>query len=642
MLRSICRQVRSASALQDPTGIDAMAHHSIERLSVSGGFLDDVSIELADGLNCFIGARGTGKTTALEFLRYGLDRMPDAKIDKDRKHDIEKLVDENLGRGSLAISIRTQAGLRYIVRRSSGGDPTITNEIGEAVSIPLDDGRLFAIDVYSQNQIEDMARNPAAQLALIDRFCDDKLLEVETELQSLRTKLKVLGGELRKLDDEISTNAGLASEASVFKERLKGLAPPAGPDAERTEAAHAAQAIRIREKQIPPTVLSRLDRLEADLRTFKTGHASSPPVAILGGENADVAQAIQVAADAVSSAVHAAANEIESSVQLARTNIESQATILAQRHATQEEAYQTILAELNEVEGRAMERRSIEEQLAAAEAAENEVRTLRAKRDELLALRGDLLKRCSELRDDRYELRASVARHLTSTFRLLRVQIIQDGNTEVYQAEISERLKTERVQRGVQSKRIADALTPKQLAALVTEGASKELAAAIHCDEDAARRMLETLGSNGGAYDIEMIELEDRPKIELLDGERYKEATSLSTGQRCTTILPILLLQSARPLLVDQPEDNLDNAFVYDTIVKALRDAAGTRQVIFVTHNPNIPVLGYADRVFVFDSDGDHGWLRAIGSVDECREEIESVLEGGRKAFRERMERYGH
>jgi energy-coupling factor transporter ATP-binding protein EcfA2 len=173
-------------------------------------------------------------------------------------------------------------------------------------------------------------------------------------------------------------------------------------------------------------------------------------------------------------------------------------------------------------------------------------------------------------------------------------------------------------------------------------GASKELASEIHCDEDAARRMLEALESNGGKYDIETIELEDRPRIELLDGERYKEATALSTGQRCTTILPILLLQSARPLLVDQPEDNLDNAFVYDTIVKALRDAAGTRQVIFVTHNPNIPVLGNAERVFVFDSDGEHGWIRATGTVDECKEDIESILEGGRKAFLERKERYGH
>ena len=82
----------------------------------------------------------------------------------------------------------------------------------------------------------------------------------------------------------------------------------------------------------------------------------------------------------------------------------------------------------------------------------------------------------------------------------------------------------------------------------------------------------------------------DRPCIELRDGATYKESSKLSTGQRCTTILPILLVQSERPLLIDQPEDNLDNAFVYDTIVKALARRKGwSPDAIFVTHNPNIP-----------------------------------------------------
>ena len=79
------------------------------------------------------------------------------------------------------------------------------------------------------------------------------------------------------------------------------------------------------------------------------------------------------------------------------------------------------------------------------------------------------------------------------------------------------------------------------------------------------------------------MELGDEPFIELKDGADYKNSADLSTGQRCTVILPILLLESERPLLIDQPEDNLDNAFVYDTIVKSLRDAKGGRQLIFVT-----------------------------------------------------------
>ena len=161
-------------------------------------------------------------------------------------------------------------------------------------------------------------------------------------------------------------------------------------------------------------------------------------------------------------------------------------------------------------------------------------------------------------------------------------------------------------------------------------------------DEDRSKKILNALRSGGIHYTIETVALEDRPSIELLDGETFKESTHLSTGQRCTTILPILLTQSERPLLIDQPEDNLDNAFVYETIVRALKAIKGTRQVIFVTHNPNIPVLGEAERVFVFSSDGQHSDLKQVESVDECREQIERILEGGREAFLLRKQRYGH
>jgi hypothetical protein len=54
-------------------------HHAVLKLRVTGGFLDGTELEFADGLNCIIGGRGTGKTTALEFLRFGFGLMPDPK-----------------------------------------------------------------------------------------------------------------------------------------------------------------------------------------------------------------------------------------------------------------------------------------------------------------------------------------------------------------------------------------------------------------------------------------------------------------------------------------------------------------------------------------------------------------------------------
>ena len=104
--------------------------------------------------------------------------------------------------------------------------------------------------------------------------------------------------------------------------------------------------------------------------------------------------------------------------------------------------------------------------------------------------------------------------------------------------------------------------------------------------------------------------------------------------------MPILLLDSANPLLIDQPEDNLDNRFVFENIVATIGSMKQRRQLIFVTHNPNIPVLGEADRVFVMDSDGVNARKSQAGSVDDCKQSIVTLLEGGEDAFRRRSQRY--
>jgi ABC-type bacteriocin/lantibiotic exporter with double-glycine peptidase domain len=94
-------------------------------------------------------------------------------------------------------------------------------------------------------------------------------------------------------------------------------------------------------------------------------------------------------------------------------------------------------------------------------------------------------------------------------------------------------------------------------------------------------------------------------------------------------------------LLIDQPEDNLDNAFVFETVVQSIHAVRGRRQLILVTHNPNIPVLGEAERVFVLHSTGDTASVVNAGSVDEVASEIITILEGGEAAFEARRKRYG-
>lgn len=160
-------------------------------------------------------------------------------------------------------------------------------------------------------------------------------------------------------------------------------------------------------------------------------------------------------------------------------------------------------------------------------------------------------------------------------------------------------------------------------------------------DGDRAGRILLLLREDPTACALETVDLHDRPVIELQDGERYKPTSSLSTGQRCTAILPILLHESERPLLIDQPEDNLDNSYV-TKLVSSIRAVARGRQLLFATHNPNLPVLGEAPRVLVLASNGATAWLEGQGDVEEVRAHVEGVLEGGKEAFLQRMKRYGY
>ena len=98
-------------------------HHRIRSLEVTGGFLQGIKMDFRDGLNCVIGGRGTGKTTVLEALRFALDRMPNETVDRKRYEALEKLLEANLGTGSIKLELETADGTMYSVSRAFGETP---------------------------------------------------------------------------------------------------------------------------------------------------------------------------------------------------------------------------------------------------------------------------------------------------------------------------------------------------------------------------------------------------------------------------------------------------------------------------------------------------------------------------------------
>lgn len=152
--------------------------------------------------------------------------------------------------------------------------------------------------------------------------------------------------------------------------------------------------------------------------------------------------------------------------------------------------------------------------------------------------------------------------------------------------------------------------------------------------------------------DIENVAYDDLPQIMVtkhidVGGVRtpvVKRISQLSLGQQQSVLLGILLLSdSKRPLLIDQPEDNLDSEFIYKTIVTTLRKIKEHRQVIVVTHNPNIAVLGDAELIIPLKSTNNKAKVLSPGSIDNA-DTVKlccQILEGGVSAFKQRQKIYG-
>lgn len=147
--------------------------------------------------------------------------------------------------------------------------------------------------------------------------------------------------------------------------------------------------------------------------------------------------------------------------------------------------------------------------------------------------------------------------------------------------------------------------------------------------------------------DLFLVQLDDLPLFEYKTKEgEYIEFTDASAGQQATALMHVLLNQDCPPLIIDQPEDDLDNQMVSD-IATLIWQAKKKRQLIFTSHNANIVVNGDAELVVCCDykvtGDQSKGEIEKLGAIDitEIRDEITKVMEGGEEAFKLRKEKYG-
>lgn len=261
---------------------------------------------------------------------------------------------------------------------------------------------------------------------------------------------------------------------------------------------------------------------------------------------------------------------------------------------------------------------------------------------ELQTLRRTVFEELELLRTERYNSRSKIANKLNADLGPeIRTEVIESGMTITYANVIATALRGSGLHYNSLAPLLATNMSPIELVEAVESNDTEAITAAAEITAERAMNVITYLQPRGLA-DIVAAPVDDTVRLSLLDGVDYKDSDNLSIGQRCTAVLPVLLSGHGELLIIDQPEDHLDNAFITSTLVDRIRERREGDQFILASHNANIPVLGEADLVVRLASDGRRGFVQHVDKLDAPAtvRAITSVMEGGVEAFRRRATFY--
>lgn len=620
----------------------------MESVSVSGGFLSDLSLSLVPGLVCIIGPRGSGKSTLAEALRTALGGLhpgaSKARID---------FIKATLGGAVVTVTTARSAERAGMVVRRVVGQPAVVAWADDRpiTGVDLDRGTFLPLDAYSGAEIETIADESVGgrRKALLDDLCADEMQRINLALADRRRELDANGDAITAARRRIADLTEQLEELGDAQSQVDAL--PSVPTQTASPEFDAASRQRLRNEQEQKAV-ERITTALASARE-RVGSAVAGVLTDLDRTvtepdtpNDPVGRRITAVLGPVRADLERLGAEFERRLAAASADLEPLAAELAACHAAQD-AEHARLQQLNLQASRAYEARTAAERALAASVE------LRRERDAAAAELGRLNEARQALkadyiltRDRVSEARERVAAELQrNTGERVRIRVQRNADWLEYQERLSAGLKGSNLRNQSELLTKLTEVRPEVMAQILRDNDAGELETQTALGRERCRKALDALRQSEDPLKLEMVTTDDKVCIELnvsTGGEpHFKDAAELSRGQKCTALLPILLARRDAPLLIDQPEDNLDNHFIYETVVGAIRRLKPLRQMIFITHNANIPVLGGADLVVVMDSDGRRGYVQKSGSVDDCRDEIVDLLEGGAEAFELRRKRYG-
>jgi ABC-type lipoprotein export system ATPase subunit len=612
-------------------------------LKFDGGFLNGQVVKFNKNLTCIIGGRGAGKSTLLESVRAcSGNPCKDTLIDNEVWPDRISLIYED------------QTGRQLIFTK---------DKLKEILNVSDNSGiKQIQIESFGQGEtaetIQHSGKDPAVLMKFFDSFLDfGTLLSDDNEI---RQALLDNQTAIERVNLDIQTIPQIESAKKNADDQVLTLKSKGAKEAVELEEAIANErALRQQVIEHLNSLIKGIQRSLSDKSVFELVLNFSEEKIFIGKQEFNEVKQIvsdySKEVDEYSKTIDANSNSIVEKIHAKlklwkEKEVESQNKVETIRKDIESKGGKLDIGFIRKVTKDASEYAS---KLAELQLKKKDLNLLTEKRNGLLQKRNEIKK---EIHRKRTEFIIRLNSNLKATIEDFSidiklfpschspelVQIIKDAMAWRTSAIQKAELMVSRIP------------YPELLTMIRKKEATKlnSIEPSVFSKAD-AEQILTTLSQSHVLYKIERCPYNDVATITLTkklvqEGGTPKFITrdfsKLSLGQKQSMLLSILLFSNRDcPLLIDQPEDNLDSEFIYQTVVKNLRRIKECRQVIIVTHNANIAVLSDAELILPLKSTNESTLIMDRGSIDTTvtRKATCAILEGGEKAFVKRREMYG-
>lgn len=601
-----------------------ISHGYIKEMRCTGGKLSNQIFLPSAELNILIGIRGSGKSSVLEVLRYALNKEP--ATDDKYKNDLVKAV---LGSGGqVELTIVDKFGKTYSLKRIFNERITICNDKNEVLNISVE--TILNNPLYFGQKDLALTRK-GYEFELLNKIIGDKVPDISEDEKSMQTSLIESIGKLQMLTDIPNQIADITSENVMLQHKLQ-VYREKGLD-EKLKKQTSCNTDLVKLDSISSWIKEMIQSLE-DVYS-KDGRELLSLENYVSQYNAEIFDEV--------------ANYIKE-VNISLDSIISDINRLKQAYGGIEVVKEKLAEKIDSLKDEfAVIKRDIKDEQLDADSYVLYQKKLSANKEKIVKLEESLKskeKLCSSIRgifDQRNQLlRRNFAEYKNSIYEInqqqdqLFINIEFKGDKMAFKEKLISHFKGTGLS-DVKYNEICKEFS--DLPAIVEDyflGEGKELKK--YCTDTIYAKVSQKIENN---Y-VDML-IDDTPNT-INISYHGKPLSRHSLGQRASALILFILTQhDSDVIIVDQPEDDLDNQVIYEELIQTIRQEKKDMQFIFATHNANIPVLGDAERVVttVFNEDGSIELKEGTIDFADTHQDIVNIMEGGAEAFKKRNEIYG-